>query len=94
MRVRRKGEQACPPVVADAVPCVSKEDVLQGLLREARGEPHDTSSASRVTAWRLLGDHLGMWEQKRDQRPMSGLERLVEHMAARREERDRERGQG
>lgn len=70
----------------------TREEVLAGLLREARGQTVNTSSAARVTAWRLIGEHLGMWQPEKDTRPQSGLEKLVDHMAALREHRNRERG--
>jgi len=40
---------------------VEVDDVVQGLLTEARGAGPDTSSGARISAWEKLGKHLGMF---------------------------------
>lgn len=42
---------------------VTAEDVLKGLLKEARSADNDSA---RVTAWAHLGKHLGMFTDKHE----------------------------
>ena len=73
---------------------VTPETVLAGLLREARGNLTNSSGAARVAAWRLIGEHLGMWREGETDRAQSGFELLVDSMAALRAQRARERSGG
>ncbi len=43
---------------------VTADDVLAGLLREAKGEGQDTHTSARVSAWAQIGKHLGMFGPK------------------------------
>jgi phage terminase small subunit len=42
---------------------VSVQDVVSGLLIEAKGLGLDTTPAARVSAWVHLGKHFGMWKE-------------------------------
>ena len=43
---------------------VTADDVVRGLLAEARLPGERSSHAARVSAWGLLGKHLGMFKDK------------------------------
>jgi len=43
---------------------VTKEDVLDGLLEEARYKDKGSTHAARVSAWTHIGKHLGMFNDK------------------------------
>jgi len=47
---------------------VTINQVVTGLLTEAQGGVDDSTPASRVSAWGLLGRHLGMFVDRVDQR--------------------------
>ena len=47
---------------------VEVQDVIEGFLREARGQGPDTSSAARTAAWDKLAKHLGFYEVHTRQR--------------------------
>jgi uncharacterized Zn-finger protein len=46
---------------------ISQDDVLRGLHREATLTGEGSSHAARVSAWSLLGKHLGMFVERRQQ---------------------------
>jgi hypothetical protein len=46
---------------------ITQEDVLRGLHREATLIGAGSSHAARVSAWGLLGKHLGMFIERRQQ---------------------------
>jgi hypothetical protein len=46
---------------------VTQDDVLRGLRREATLTGENSSHAARVSAWGLLGKHLGMFVERRQQ---------------------------
>lgn len=56
------------------------QTVLEGLLMEARGEGPDTASSARLRAWELVGKHLGMWRESKEDGKRSGLDDLVAFM--------------
>lgn len=43
---------------------IDAQTVLDGLLIEARGNGPDTASSARTAAWKLIGQHVGMFAQK------------------------------
>ncbi len=43
---------------------VTQDEVISGLLLEAKREGEGTSHAARVSAWTQLGRHLGMFTDK------------------------------
>ena len=45
---------------------ITKEMVIEGLLKEARREDEDASHSARVSAWSHLGKHLQMFTDKID----------------------------
>lgn len=48
---------------------VDAQVVLQGLLKEAKGEGiTDTTASARVSAWEKLGRHVGIFEKDNSQR--------------------------
>lgn len=47
---------------------VTADDVVRGLLSEAKGEGPDTVSSSRIAAWDKLAKHLGLYEADNTQR--------------------------
>jgi phage terminase small subunit len=55
---------------ARAVPAqrltVTRDDVIEGLYREAMREGPGTSQAARVQAWTMLGKHLGMFVDRHE----------------------------
>ena len=44
---------------------ITQDDVLRGLRREATLEGEGSSHAARVSAWGLIGKHLGMFVERR-----------------------------
>ena len=46
---------------------INQDDVLRGLRREATLEGEGSSHAARVSAWGLIGKHLGMFVERRQQ---------------------------
>jgi phage terminase small subunit len=52
---------------------VTQDDVLRGLHREATLTGDGSSHAARVSAWGLLGKHLGMFVERSQQRGEDGL---------------------
>jgi hypothetical protein len=40
---------------------------LDGLLREAGRGGKDSSQANRIKAWELIGKHLGMFRDRKDE---------------------------
>ena len=64
--VRRRVEEITAKAAARVE--ITKADVLQGLLNEARmgvGDDEPKPSAARVAAWKLLGMELGLFVEKR-----------------------------
>lgn len=45
---------------------VTAQEVVTGLLTEARGDGPDSNSAARVTAWTNIGKHLGMFTERQE----------------------------
>ena len=64
------------PKVADAIKAgqqeiserckVTQDDVIEGLLSEAKQMGEGSSHSARVTAWTQLGKHLGMFKEQVD----------------------------
>ena len=46
---------------------ITQDDVLRGLRREATLAGEGSSHAARVPAWGLIGKHLGMFVERRQQ---------------------------
>ena len=46
---------------------ITQDAVLRGLRREATLEGEGSSHAARVSAWGLIGKHLGMFVERRQQ---------------------------
>jgi phage terminase small subunit len=46
---------------------ITQDDVLRGLHREATITGDGSSHAARVSAWGLIGKHLGMFVERRQQ---------------------------
>ena len=46
---------------------ITQDDVLRGLRREATLTGEGPSHAARVSAWGLIGKHLGMFVERRQQ---------------------------
>ena len=46
---------------------ITQDDVLRGLRREATLTGEGSSHAARVSAWGLIGKHLGMFVERRQQ---------------------------
>lgn len=46
---------------------ITQDDVLRGLRREATLSGENSSHAARVSAWGLIGKHLGMFVERRQQ---------------------------
>jgi len=46
---------------------ITHDDVLRGLRREATLTGEGSSHAARVSAWGLIGKHLGMFVERRQQ---------------------------
>ena len=46
---------------------ITQDDVLRGLRREATLTGDGSSHAARVSAWGLIGKHLGMFVERRQQ---------------------------
>jgi phage terminase small subunit len=51
---------------------ITQDDVLRGLRREATLTSDGSSHAARVSAWGLIGKHLGMFVERRQQLGESG----------------------
>jgi Terminase small subunit len=51
---------------------ITQDDVLRGLQREATLSGDGSSHAARVSAWGLIGKHLGMFIERRQQPNESG----------------------
>lgn len=45
---------------------ISQDDVIKGLMLEATREGEGSSHSARVSAWSLLGKHLGMFKDRVD----------------------------
>lgn len=45
---------------------ISQDDVIKGLMLEATREGEGSSHSARVSAWSLLGKHLGMFKDRLD----------------------------
>ncbi len=43
---------------------ITQDEVIRGLLKEARYKGEGTSHSARVSAWAHLGRHLGMFDDK------------------------------
>ncbi len=43
---------------------ITQDDVLRGLHKEATLTGEDSSHSARVSAWGLIGKHLGMFKEK------------------------------
>lgn len=46
---------------------LTENDVLKGLYQEATNT-EDGSSSSRISAWMWIGKHLGMWQEKKQEK--------------------------
>ena len=46
---------------------ITQDDVLRGLRREATLTGEGSTHAARVSAWGLIGKHLGMFVERRQQ---------------------------
>lgn len=46
---------------------ITQDDVLRGLRREATLAGEGSTHAARVSAWGLIGKHLGMFVERRQQ---------------------------
>ena len=46
---------------------VTTEDVVRGLMVEAKGEGEDTSTSARVNAWKALSDYTGGFDSNKQQ---------------------------
>ena len=86
-------ENLTKPVIAGAIDAakqarserleITQDDVLRGLHQEATRTGEGTSHAARVSAWALLGKHLGMFAEKLDVTVQSGLAARLEAAVAR-----------
>jgi len=61
-----KAVQAAQQVRSDRVQ-ITQDDVLRGLRREATLTGDGSSHGARVSAWGLIGKHLGMFVERRQQ---------------------------
>jgi len=61
-----KAVQAAQQVRSDRVQ-ITQDDVLRGLRREATLTGDGSSHAARISAWGLIGKHLGMFVERRQQ---------------------------
>ena len=61
-----KAVQAAQQVRSDRVQ-ITQDDVLRGLRREATLTGDGSSHAARISAWGLIGKHLGMFVESRQQ---------------------------
>ena len=57
---------------------LTQNDVIEGLKKEAQNEGEGSSAAARVSAWNLLGKHLGMFKEKIEHSGVVTLETLVQ----------------
>jgi hypothetical protein len=70
-------ENLSKPVIADAIAAaqqarsarvqITQDDVLRGLHREATLTGEGSSHSARISAWGLIGKHLGMFVERRQQ---------------------------
>ena len=51
---------------------ITQDDVLRGLRREATLTGEGSSHSARVSAWGLIGRHLGMFVERRQQLGANG----------------------
>ena len=58
---RAANEQSAPRVQ------ITQDDVLRGLRREATLTGEGSTHAARVSAWGLIGKHLGMFIERQQQ---------------------------
>ena len=65
---------------------VTQDMVINGLLKEAKLEGEGSSHSARVSAWGLLGKHLGMFVEKTENKTevivKSGLEHFYSEDSA------------
>jgi len=72
---------------------ITQATVLRGLLNEATGEGvAGTTPASRISAWKALGEHLGLFSNKLEVTGKVSLDELVLEAARAKAERDRRGG--
>jgi len=45
---------------------VTVEDIVRGLMTEARGQGENTSPSARVAAWKALSDHTGGFDNNKN----------------------------
>jgi phage terminase small subunit len=60
---------------------VSAEDVLRGLVDEAKYRGDGSSHAARVSAWTALAKHFGMFTEKREHSGQITVQVVYEDMA-------------
>jgi len=58
---------------------VTQDDVIEGLKKEAQNEGEGSSAAARVSAWNLLGKHLGMFKEKIEHSGTVSIASLIEN---------------
>ncbi len=58
---------------------LSQDDVIQGLLLEAKRDGKGASHAARVSAWTQLGKHLGMFVERHEHSGPNGEPIQHEH---------------
>lgn len=52
----------------------TEDDILRGLRKEAERDKGPSSHTARVQAWKLLGDHLGLFNHKEKKPGIAYLE--------------------
>jgi len=57
---------------------ITQDDVIKGLHAEATNTAEGSSASARVSAWNLLGKHLGMFKEKIEHSGTVTLETLVQ----------------
>lgn len=72
---RMASENMTKPVIAEYIAkfkesateraLVTIEDVVRGLMEEAKGSGEDTSTSARVAAWKALTDYTGGFDQNK-----------------------------
>jgi hypothetical protein len=67
-----KAVQAAQAVRSERVQ-ITQDDVLRGLHREATLTGEGATHAARISAWGLIGKHLGMFVERRQQVGEDGL---------------------